>query len=143
EHADRPQILFPVTEPFDAVGAEPLQVLERFEYALAGEPIQAPEQHQVELLSRGRVEHAAEGRAIRRLAGHLIHEFIGQDPSVTGLAGYEVTQLPQLVLVILTLVFRTYPCVQGDSHRQQCTTVTCFWTVLCSHHNSRVCASNQ
>lgn len=79
-------------------------MLEGFEHALAGEAIQAPEEHQVKLALRGILKHPPELPPLPVLPARAIDILAGQPPPLGLLAPHESPQVAEVVLDFLALI---------------------------------------
>src|SRR5262249_11523811 len=98
-----------------AVGSQPLQVQDGRDHAFAGEAVERPEQHAIELALVGILEQRSELLAVLGalpaafMVNVLVHELVAS-------AGAPLPQLPQLVLRILTFVVGTDASVDTYAH---------------------------
>ena len=85
----------------DTVAAELVQILECRQCARAGEPVERPEQHDIEAPAAGRCHHRLKLSPVCFGAGVVVFELLHNLPT---LRPAEVTELGQLVCRVLTFV---------------------------------------
>jgi hypothetical protein len=90
------------TEP-NAVAAEPVEVLQRFQCTLSRQPVERPENEDIEAPLSGVSHHGLKPSAIRFAAGIMIFVLAKDHPALS-LAKF--SQLGGLVGGVLTFVFR-------------------------------------
>src|SRR6516165_2684534 len=109
------QVRLCVTVESHAVGSQPLPVQDGRDHAFAGEAVERPEQHAIELALVGILEQRSELLAVLGalpaafMVNVLVHELVAS-------AGAPLPQLPQLVLRILTFVVGTDASVDSYAH---------------------------
>ncbi len=94
------KILLGETPVADAVGCEPIEMLERFQHTFAGETVQGPEKQHVKLALTGVAEHGLKLGAVVSLARLVIDVFTRDRPA---LRGGELAQLAKLIFYFLCL----------------------------------------
>src|ERR1051326_765985 len=72
KHSCAVQVLLGETFPRYAVAVEPLQVFERLQGALAAKAVESPEEHYIEVLQSGILEHLHKRCPLRLGSAHAI-----------------------------------------------------------------------
>src|SRR6516164_1815929 len=109
------QVRLCVTVESHAVGSQPLQVQDGRDHAFAGEAVERPEQHAIELALVGILEQRSELLAVLGalpaafMVNVLVHELVA-------IAGAPLAQLSELVLGMLAFVVGRNSCINSYAH---------------------------
>lgn len=106
------EILLGETFPLNTGSRQPAQVFECFEDSFTAEPVERPEQHQIELPLPCIAKHSLEVRPVRFAAGIVVHVLVGDLPA---LLPRVFPQGYQLVFGVLPFVLCADTSVQRDT----------------------------